>query len=496
MKERLRWVNSPWEKVGYLDLVKCPTKCAKGQWSELTRKQQRQLVENCEEYLKEQLDIYTPRIIIPYGADVGRWFKRWLKLDEESVETFEDAKSTPKQQRGRFTVRASKARRSQQAGDIVDPEQTSETPRTRSLKKALSIPLKIFVSSKIKGELEEERKLARQVIDDDLKQEAVMWEKLPPAMAKSSEDAYLEGVRNSQVYVGIIGAKYSPGSFDEFQEALSKGKKPLIFVKDVPDREPKEFEFLENTKKFKHANYSKAAEFPSKLKDSIVALIAEEALAQMQMKGVAQADYAQSYRNEYVRPLFEETNVVMQILREKRFEQLPTHAWLESRKSIHLGIDQQLDEEVQSLYKSVSEFNSLRILAFENFKQLARETVQAVLPRDSNRTDVDQVLERLTDHAALFVIVRQQNEDWWTAYDNVKKDVEIPLNNINKSVSVALRPSDVVDPILGAIRRQLLEAPVMQRRTYIGEYNDGFDKLLAPTATLLNRLREVYSGRS
>jgi len=41
VKERMHWVDSPWEKVGYLDLVKCPTKCAKGQWSKLPGTQQR-----------------------------------------------------------------------------------------------------------------------------------------------------------------------------------------------------------------------------------------------------------------------------------------------------------------------------------------------------------------------------------------------------------------------------------------------------------------------
>jgi hypothetical protein len=323
-----------------------------------------------------------------------------------------------------------------------------------------------------------------------------MWEKLPPAMAKSPEDAYLEGVRISQVYVGIIGAKYSPGSIAEFQEALLGSKKPLIFIKDVSDREPKELEFLENATKFKYAEYSKVPEFPSKLKESIVALIAEEALVQIQAKGQARGDYLQSYRAEYIRPLFEEANVIVQILRDKKFEQLPTQAWLKSRVSIHVGIDQQLDQEIQNLYKSVTEANNRRILALDNFKRITRESVPVVLPHGAAGTDVDQILERLTDHAAFFVILREQDENWLMAYDRVNKDVEIPLNNINRSKAVDIRSSEVVDAVLGTIRRELLTAPVMQRRNYISEYNQGFDQLLAPAASLLNRFREIYSGKS
>jgi len=48
------------------------------------------LIKNCEDYLKEQLQIYAPKIIIPYGNDVGKWFKGWLKLDEGFDEAFED----------------------------------------------------------------------------------------------------------------------------------------------------------------------------------------------------------------------------------------------------------------------------------------------------------------------------------------------------------------------------------------------------------------------
>jgi hypothetical protein len=77
VKEKLQWGESPWEKVGFLDLVKCPTF---PMWSKLTAKHvkvkgaRRLLVNNCQGYLEEQLEQYAPRIIIAYGARVGKWF--------------------------------------------------------------------------------------------------------------------------------------------------------------------------------------------------------------------------------------------------------------------------------------------------------------------------------------------------------------------------------------------------------------------------------------
>jgi hypothetical protein len=88
-KEVMGWKNSPWESVGYLDLVKCPTRLqGQGQWSKTPRRMQEILIRNCEEYLKQQLDLYKPKIILAYGADVGRWFSRLLNIPYEEFEDY------------------------------------------------------------------------------------------------------------------------------------------------------------------------------------------------------------------------------------------------------------------------------------------------------------------------------------------------------------------------------------------------------------------------
>jgi hypothetical protein len=84
VKERMGWVDSPWDEVGYLDLVKCPTRCSKGQWSRIGRKRQRLFIKNCEDYLKRQLTTYKPKMVLAYGADVGRWFgKNYFRKHED-----------------------------------------------------------------------------------------------------------------------------------------------------------------------------------------------------------------------------------------------------------------------------------------------------------------------------------------------------------------------------------------------------------------------------
>lgn len=87
VKKKICWVNSPWEKVGYLDLVKCPTTPLKGgQWSKVPKKWRKELIKNCEGYLKEQLKLYKSKIILPYGVDVCKWFAKYLNLEYKKFE--------------------------------------------------------------------------------------------------------------------------------------------------------------------------------------------------------------------------------------------------------------------------------------------------------------------------------------------------------------------------------------------------------------------------
>jgi len=73
-KTGLGWERNPWEKVGFTDMVKCPTRNSKGQWAKLRTSEKREITENCRKYLTYQLNKISPSIIMTYGADVCRWF--------------------------------------------------------------------------------------------------------------------------------------------------------------------------------------------------------------------------------------------------------------------------------------------------------------------------------------------------------------------------------------------------------------------------------------
>ena len=77
VRDKLGWKRIPWEKVGYLDIVKCPVRMhphASSQWSSLSKSQRKEIINNCSPYLFMQLERLQPNLVMAYGADVCRWF--------------------------------------------------------------------------------------------------------------------------------------------------------------------------------------------------------------------------------------------------------------------------------------------------------------------------------------------------------------------------------------------------------------------------------------
>lgn len=270
----------------------------------------------------------------------------------------------------------------------------------------------------------------------------------------------------------------------------------MIFVKTLSDRDPKQMEFLARARIFKYADYSEPSQFPPKLRESLLALISEQASIQMQVKGEARTQYARSYRTEYIRPLFEETNTMVQLLRDRRYEVLPTDAWMKLGKGIHFGTDEGLDQEIQSAYQAAADFNNLRNLALDEFRRIAEEALKVVVPANAIKTQRDQVLERLVNHASFFVIRRDQDEAWWDRYERASNDLKVPLSNINATTSVGIKPSKIVDEVLVTIRRAVMMAPIRGSRSYIDEYNKIFDQTQVQVASVCGRLRDIYSGKA
>jgi truncated hemoglobin YjbI len=224
--------------------------------------------------------------------------------------------------------------------------------------------MRAFVSSRIKNdELKEEREIAQTIIRD-LKMEPEMWELWPSAMPKSAEEAYLDGVDRSQIYIGIIGAKDSPGSRDEFQRALKLGRSAFVFVKKVDHREPGAEQFLnEAMESVKFAEYSDPKEFALQLRNSLQDFLTEQASKTLGISSKTRQEYLSEYRGKYVGPLLEEVGNICRslgaIAERKSFLRFSTKAWDETKTSKFVGENSELDQSVNEFYTKITALNEL-----------------------------------------------------------------------------------------------------------------------------------------
>ncbi len=99
--------------------------------------------------------------------------------------------------------------------------------------------LKVFVSSSQRmRELEYDREIAKIAILE-LQLEPVMFEGLP-AMSKDVEDAYIDEVKNCDIFVLILWKTLRSAVEREFNEALSNNSPILIFVKTLHSGEERD----------------------------------------------------------------------------------------------------------------------------------------------------------------------------------------------------------------------------------------------------------------
>lgn len=99
--------------------------------------------------------------------------------------------------------------------------------------------IKVFISSTLK-ELRTERIAVQELISETetLSRyfEAVMWEEFPPT-GGPPRIAYLERLKDCEIYIGIFGIEYSEATVDEYHEAKNLGIDTLIFLKGKNDKD-------------------------------------------------------------------------------------------------------------------------------------------------------------------------------------------------------------------------------------------------------------------
>jgi hypothetical protein len=85
----------------------------------------------------------------------------------------------------------------------------------------------------------------------------------------------LEGVRNCDIFIGILGKKYSDITAEEYEEAVKHHKLPLIYVKRVAERDSRVIDLIEKdvSSRFKYDHFTTNKELYSRARDDLESLL-------------------------------------------------------------------------------------------------------------------------------------------------------------------------------------------------------------------------------
>ena len=97
----------------------------------------------------------------------------------------------------------------------------------------------VFISS-VMNELEYDREIVCEMITS-ISLTSVMFEMFP-SMAESPTEAYLEKVRNCNIFVLLLWKSFTDAVCNEYNEAIRKNKPVLIFLKSLKDDEKRSAE--------------------------------------------------------------------------------------------------------------------------------------------------------------------------------------------------------------------------------------------------------------
>ena len=129
-----------------------------------------------------------------------------------------------------------------------------------------------------------------------------------PALDKTSRNAFLDGVRDCDVYLGIFGLHYGfitpsghSATEEEFDEAVQLGKRRLIFVEEGDEHEPKQEAFLKRVGDYHTGRFWSKFKTPEDLQEKLVRALKE--VFKIFMKEFSETQLKERLQKEALGPL-------------------------------------------------------------------------------------------------------------------------------------------------------------------------------------------------
>lgn len=169
--------------------------------------------------------------------------------------------------------------------------------------------LRAFISSET-GEFHDVRlKIAETLQARHVK--PIHWEMLEKPSSLTPREFYLQYLETCQLYIGILGEKDSPGTEEEYREAVITGLKRWIFIKQADSRGSQIQHLIEVAEKeVVREKFTGDEDLRDKIDQRIQNYLSQTAREYLELRKRRTYEFLEDYRSKLLEPLLEQVQLV------------------------------------------------------------------------------------------------------------------------------------------------------------------------------------------
>jgi hypothetical protein len=174
--------------------------------------------------------------------------------------------------------------------------------------------LRAFISSETDEFREARIKIAETLRARHVK--PVYWKMLEKPSGLTLKEFYLQHLETCQLYIGIFGEKDSPGTEDEYREAVTTGLERWVFIKEATHRDSQIQRLIELAEKeVVREKFTTDEDLRDKIDERIQNFLSQSTREYLELRKRRTHEFLTDYRTKFLEPLLEQVQLVRNQLR-------------------------------------------------------------------------------------------------------------------------------------------------------------------------------------
>ncbi len=232
--------------------------------------------------------------------------------------------------------------------------------------------LRAFISSET-GEFHDVRlKIAETLQTRHVK--PIHWEMLEKPSSLTPKEFYLQYLETCQLYIGILGGKDSPGTEEEYREAVTTGLKRWIFIKEADSRDSQIQHLIEVAEKeVVREKFTGDEDLRDKIDQRIQNYLSQTTREYLELRKRRTHEFLGDYRTKFLEPLLEQVQLVRTQLTNRQDVHYSDY-WTPNKIMTHpyYDIDPELKAALENFFKTFTKCELSTAAARETTRPTAK----------------------------------------------------------------------------------------------------------------------------